>query len=88
MPIFTSLFQEVWSRLSSCIKGIYKNAVKYKNQSADDTAFTELLEWLGWVYGETEEFPGLLWLNLSWPLDSRWIVYGPENAYNFPYPIF
>ena len=45
MPIFTSLFQ---------------NAHKYKKQSADDTAFTELLEWVGWVCGETEEFPDLL----------------------------
>ena len=60
VPIFTSLFQEVLRRLSSCIRGTSKNAQNYKNQSADDTDLTELLEWVGWVCGETEEFPHLL----------------------------
>ena len=22
----------------------------------------------------------------SWPLESGWVVYGPENGYSFPYP--
>ena len=66
-------------------RNLQEFALKYKSQSAHDMAFTELLEWVGWVCGETEEFPGLLWLNLPWPLESRWIVYGPENGYNFPY---
>ena len=45
IPIFTSLFQ---------------NAHKYKNQPADDAALAELLEWVGWVRGEMEEFLHLL----------------------------
>ena len=25
---------------------------------------------------------------ITWPFESEWVVYGPENGYNFPYPVF
>ncbi|XP_068236414.1 codanin-1 isoform X2 [Palaemon carinicauda] len=55
-----SLLRHSWPEgvlagLSSCIKGISKKCRRQKY--ADDSTFTELLEWVGWVCGEMEEFP-------------------------------
>ncbi|XP_066940711.1 codanin-1 isoform X1 [Macrobrachium rosenbergii] len=58
-----SLLRHSWPEgvlagLSSCIKGISKNC--NRQNFADDSTFTELLEWVGWVCGEMEEFPDLI----------------------------
>ncbi|KAK7084373.1 Codanin-1 C-terminus [Halocaridina rubra] len=50
--------EEILSGLSLCIKGIAEYFQKQTTQF-EDPVVAEFLEWVGWIFGEMEEFPDI-----------------------------
>ncbi|XP_037795460.1 codanin-1-like [Penaeus monodon] len=51
--------QEILTGMSSCIEAVAKEAQKNKDLCGNPT-LVQLLEWVGWVCGQMEEFPDVL----------------------------